>query len=156
MPKPREKKTTGAENRETPGTALPPRRETAAREGGHRTRTPGNARSGADPSPPGPTVYMTSTEAQNGFGRVLDTVARQGTVMITKHNATQAVVMSIEQYEALTQAPRPDLNLLTEEFDAMVERMQTPEAGAGLLAAFRASPEELSRAAVAAAKLGIQ
>src|SRR4051794_3396970 len=105
---------------------------------------------GAELPPPGSTVYMTSTEAQNAFGRVLETVARQGTVMITKHNATQAVVMSVERYEALTRAPRPDLNLLSEEFDAMVARMQTPEAHAGLLAAFRASPEELSQAAVAA------
>jgi prevent-host-death family protein len=95
---------------------------------------------------------MTSTEAQNGFGRVLDTVARQGTVLITKHNATQAVVISVERYEALTQGPASGLDTLTAEFDDLLRRMQSPEARAGVRAAFAASPDELSRAAVAAAR----
>lgn len=95
---------------------------------------------------------MTSTEAQNGFGRMLDTVARDGTVLIKKHNVTQAVVMSVDRYEALTKADAPDLDALTAEFDEMLARMQTPEAEAAMLRAFRASPEELGRAALAAAK----
>lgn len=100
----------------------------------------------------GPTVYMTSTEAQNGFGRVLDTVARDGTVLITKHNAPQAVVMSVGRYRELTGIESPDLDLLTREFDEMVRRMQTREVREAVDAAFWATPEELSRAAVAAGK----
>lgn len=100
----------------------------------------------------GDVVRMTSTEAQNGFGRVLDTVARGGTVLITKHNATQAVVMSVDRYEALTREEAPDLDALTAEFDAMLERMQTPGAEEAMLRALRSSPEELGRAAVAAAQ----
>jgi len=100
----------------------------------------------------GEVVTMTSTEAQNGFGRMLDTVARDGTVLIKKHNVTQAVVMSVDRYEALTKADAPDLDALTAEFDEMLARMQTPEAEAAMLRAFRASPEELGRAALAAAK----
>jgi antitoxin Phd len=100
----------------------------------------------------GPTVYMTSTEAQNGFGRVLDTVARDVTVLITKRNAPQAVVMSVERYRELTGVDSPDLELLTHEFDEMVRRMQTPEVREAVDAAFWATPEEVSRAAVAAAK----
>jgi len=116
----------------------------------HRTRsTLDTARSAARR---GPLVHMSSTEAQNGFGRVLDTVARGGKVMITKHNTTQAVVMSVEEYDALTQAPAPELDLLTAEFDELLLRMQTPHARAGLRDAFGASPDELSRAAVAAAR----
>jgi len=110
------------------------------------------SRGAGRPSPRGSVVYMTSTEAKNGFGRVLDTVARQGTVLITRRDEPQAVVMSIERYEALTGSTSPDLDTLTAEFDQLLERMQTPEAQAGLQAAFRASPEELSRAAVAAAR----
>lgn len=95
-------------------------------------------------------VRMTSTEAQNGFGRVLDTVARGGTVFVTKHKSTQAVVMSLDRYEALTRGDGPDLDALTAEFDAMFERMQTPEVRAGIRSGLSASPAELGQAARAA------
>lgn len=93
---------------------------------------------------------MTSTEAQNGFGRMLDTVARDGTVLITKHNVTQAVVMSVDRYEALTRRDEPALDTLTAEFDEMLARMQTPEVRAGIRAGLSASPAELAEAALAA------
>lgn len=99
---------------------------------------------------------MTSTEAQNGFGRMLDAVARGGTVLITKHNATQAVVMSVDRYEALTRAESPSLEALTAEFDALLEQMQEPGAEEAMLEAFRASPGELARAALAAAKRDLE
>jgi antitoxin Phd len=60
--------------------------------------------------------------------------------------------MSVERYEELTRASGPDLNTLTAEFDALLERLQTPEARAGLREAFRATPDELAHAAVAAAR----
>jgi hypothetical protein len=41
---------------------------------------------------------------------------------------------------------------LTEEFDALLARMQTPSAKSGMAAAFDATPEQLSRAAVKAAR----
>lgn len=97
-------------------------------------------------------VRMTSTEAQNGFGRMLDTVAKGGTVLITRHNATQAVVMSVARYEALTRPERPSLQALTAEFDAMLERMQEPEVRAGIRAGLSASPAELGQAALEAAQ----
>ena len=98
----------------------------------------------------GAPVVMTSTEAQNGFGRMLDTVARDGTVMITKHNVTQAVVISADRYEALTRADTPKLDLLTAEFDAMLERMQDPEVQAGIQAGLSAFQRQPGRAALAA------
>jgi antitoxin Phd len=104
--------------------------------------------------PGGATVVMTSTEAQNGFGRVLDTVARDGTVLITRHNATQAVVISADRYEALTRAQTPSLDSLSAEFDQMLARMQTDAARTGIRDAFAASPSELGRAAVEAARHG--
>lgn len=114
---------------------------------GRRTRN-----DSARASSPGPVVSMTSTEAQNGFGRVLEAVARNGTVFITRHNTKQAVVMSVEQYEALTGEGTPDLDTLTAEFDRLLERMQAPGALEGMLAALRVSPEQFGRAAVAAAR----
>lgn len=100
----------------------------------------------------GDVVRMTSTEAQNGFGRMLDVVAKGSTVLITKHNATQAVLMSVDQYEALTRAEPPSLDALTAEFDEMLARMQEPGAEEAMLRAFRASPEELGRLALADAQ----
>jgi antitoxin Phd len=126
-------------------TGQPTGKRTTGRQNGRAHSRPVAAASG-------PAVYMTSTEAQNGFGRVLDIVARGGTVVITRRNAAQAVVMSVERYHSLTGLNSPDLSLLTEEFDELVRRMQTPEVREAVSAAFWASPEELSRAAVAAAK----
>jgi hypothetical protein len=60
--------------------------------------------------------------------------------------------MSVERYEALTQASASELDTLTAEFNELLERMQSPEARAGMQDAFRASPDELSRAALAAAQ----
>lgn len=112
-----------------------------------------------DGDPLEPMARMTSTEARNRFGRVLDVVARNEIVVITKHGATKAVVMSPEIFQALTgvdpdqpEADRPDLDLLAKEFDELVRRMQTPEAREGMRAFSRMSPEELGRAAVEAAQ----
>ena len=58
---------------------LPQLDETAAsaeRQGTQRSR-PAPPPPGAREVAPGPTVSMTSTEAQNGFGRMLEMVARQ-------------------------------------------------------------------------------
>lgn len=99
----------------------------------------------------GKIVTMTSTEAQNGFGRVLDAVAEGGTVRIRKHNVTRAVVISAERYDALTRTESSTLDELTAEFDDLLARMQTPQAHAGMQAAFDAAPDALGAAAVAAA-----
>jgi antitoxin Phd len=112
----------------------------------------GGGRRPLQPTRRGSVVVMTSTEAQNGFGRVLDTVARDGTVLIKKHNTTQAVVISVDRYEALTQASAPALDTLTTEFDELLARMQTSQARAAMRDAFGASPDELGRSAVEAAR----
>jgi prevent-host-death family protein len=118
-------------------------------------RTPGrqNGRAHSRPAAAasGPAVYMTSTQAQNGFGRVLDIVAREGTVVITRRNATQAVVISVERYEALTRTEEPGLDALAAEYDDLLAKMSTPAAREGVLRAIRSSPDELARIAVAAA-----
>jgi hypothetical protein len=41
-----------------------------------------------------------------------------------------------------------EIDTLTAEFDALLERMQTPQARAAMRRAFDATPEELGRAAV--------
>ena len=50
------------------------------------------------------------------------------------------------------EAPQAKLNTLTEQFDTLLERMQSPQARRGMAAAFRADNKQLEKAAVAAAR----
>lgn len=97
-------------------------------------------------------ISVTATEAQNEFGRMLDTVAQGRLVLITRHNTPRAVLMSVDRFEALSRAGETVLDTLTAEFDALLERMQKPRSRAGMRKAFGASPAQLGRAAVKAAR----
>jgi antitoxin Phd len=104
----------------------------------------------AAPIPPG--TAFTATDAKKEFGRVLEIVLRGGRVLITRHDQPKAVVLSMDEFNALTQATARTLETLGGHFDALLAGMQTPKARAGLRAAFEATPGELGRAAVAAAR----
>jgi antitoxin Phd len=96
---------------------------------------------------------VTATDAKKQFGRVLEMVLRGGAVVITKHDAPKAIVLSMDEFNALTQgAAVSPLEGLSADFDAVLARMQTPRARAGMKAAFAASPRALGRAAAAAAR----
>ncbi len=98
------------------------------------------------------TSSISSTEAKNKFGHVLDLVMRGDVIVITKHDAPKAVLLSIEEYNALAHGATRQLDTLTDEFDALLERMQTPDARRAMKAAFDASPAQLGKAAVRAAR----
>jgi antitoxin Phd len=95
---------------------------------------------------------FTATEAKNRFGRVLDTAVEKGAVAITRHDAPKAVLLAVEEYDALVAAGERTLDSLTSEFDELLARMQTPGARKGMAEAFNATPTRLGRAAVVAAK----
>jgi prevent-host-death family protein len=97
-----------------------------------------------------PTVA--ATRIKNEFGAVLEQAVRGGAVAITKHDTPKAVLISYDEFQALVKARSPDLGDLTAEYDVLLARMQTPAAEKGMEAAFNASPAELGRAAVKAAK----
>ena len=97
-------------------------------------------------------VSYTATEAQNEFGRLLEQAIQGTTVLITKHDSPRAVLISIDHFQALQDAPQAKLNTLTEQFDTLLERMQSPKARRGMAAAFRADSKQLGKAAVAAAR----
>lgn len=97
---------------------------------------------------------MSATQAKNEFGRVLDMVMQGDVIVITKHDAPKAVILSIEEFNALAQGATRQLDTLTEEFDALLDRMQTPDARRAMKAAFNASPARLGKAAVRAARKG--
>lgn len=97
-----------------------------------------------------PTV--SASRLRNAIGTVFDQVTLDGAVVITKHDAPKAVLLSYAEFEALTQSATPVLDDLSERFDALLAGMQTPKAKAGVAAAFNATPQELGAAAVKAAR----
>lgn len=97
-----------------------------------------------------PTV--TASRLKNEFGTVFEQAAITGAVVITKHNTPKAVLLSYAEFEALIAPAIPALDDLNERFDELLATMQTPEAKAGVAAAFDATPEELGAAAVTAAR----
>lgn len=103
----------------------------------------------------GESISMTATEAQNEFGRLLDSVAHDRVIVITRHNTPRAVLMSIEKFDALAGAEAAMLDTLTDEFDALLAKMQTPEVRAATRRAFDASPDELRSAAMEAARTSV-
>jgi antitoxin Phd len=94
----------------------------------------------------------TATEAKNEFGRLLEQAIHGTTVLITKHDAPRAVLISIDHFQTLQEAPQAKLNTLSEQFDTLLERMQSPKARRGMAAAFRADNKQLGKAAAAAAR----
>ena len=101
---------------------------------------------------PSATSTVTATDVKNEFGRVLESVIQGGRVVITKHDQPKAVLLSVREFNALNNAKRIKLDTLSGEFDALLARMQKPAARTGMKAAFDASPKQLGKAAVAAAR----
>lgn len=93
---------------------------------------------------------VAASEAKNQFGQVLEAALRDGAVVITKHDTPKAVLLSIEELEAI--AARSRLDTLAREFDAKYARMQQPGFDKALDSAFGASPKQLGAAAVKAAR----
>jgi prevent-host-death family protein len=95
---------------------------------------------------------VSASRLKNEFGTVFEQAALNGAVVITRHDIPRAVLLSYAEFEALTASATPALDDLSERFDKMLATMQTPEAKAGVAAAFDATPEELGAAAVKAAR----
>jgi antitoxin Phd len=95
---------------------------------------------------------VSASEAKSEFGRVLEMAIQGGAVVITKHDAPKAVLISVENFNALSGAAQTKLDTLSREFDALLARMQTSKARRGMKAAFAASGKRLGKAAVAAAR----
>jgi antitoxin Phd len=93
---------------------------------------------------------VSASEAKNQFGQVLEAALRDGAVVITKHDTPKAILLSIEELEAI--AARSRLDSLAREFDAKYARMQQPGFDKALAGAFAASPKQLGAAAVKAAR----
>lgn len=110
-----------------------------------------DTRSASSMPPPGELESVTASEAKGTFGAVLDRVVTRGAIAITKHDQIRAVILPIEQYEALLAQRKSPLSELEGEFDALVDKMQTARAHAAGRTLFDAKPEQLGRVAVARA-----
>jgi len=97
---------------------------------------------------------FTITEFKEQARDVIDLVAECKAVAILRHKTPEVVLIPVHDYIELVKLRRERLNVLTQRYDEMVSRMRTPEAAVGVDALFKATPEELGRAAVTAAKRG--
>ena len=95
---------------------------------------------------------VAATRLKNEFGTVLEQALRGGAVAITRHDTPKAILISYDEFQALVKTRSHTLSDLTAEYDVLLARMQTPKARKGMAAAFNASPAELCRAAVKAAR----
>jgi len=91
----------------------------------------------------------TASEAKHRFGQLLDTAVRAGPVAITKQRKPTAVLISLDDYKALTQVEDRSLEVLSAEFDRRFETMQAPGAAAAMQRAFDTPEEQLGAFAVA-------
>ena len=94
---------------------------------------------------------VAASDAKNQFGQVLESALRGGAVVITKHETPKAVLLSIEELDALTR-PRAQLDALGAKLDALVAEMHQPRARAAVDKLFAAGPKELGAAAVKAVR----
>lgn len=93
-----------------------------------------------------------ATKAKNNFGRILESVLQGGRVVITKHDMPKAILISMDDFNSLSGAMDLGLVTLRGEFDALFARMQNHEARRAMKSAFHASPKDLGKAAVIAAR----
>lgn len=89
-----------------------------------------------------------ATAAKNSFGKLMQAASRKGAVAITRRNEPEAVLLSLDEYQALVESGANKLNNLTAEFDSMLDQMQTSKSKRGAKTAFNATPTTLGRAAV--------
>src|SRR5437660_5927144 len=94
---------------------------------------------------PADAPQITASVAKNAFGRILDRVAREGRLAITKHDEPCAVLISLDEYRALVGAGASTLDTLSAEFDALFERMQKPGMSAAMQRAFAMPSAALGR-----------
>lgn len=93
-----------------------------------------------------------ATRFKNTLSAVLERTLRGGAVAITKHETPKAVLLSYDEFVALTKSRGDSLSDLGGQFDGLLARLQTPVARKGLAAAFDATPAQIGAAAVKAAR----
>jgi prevent-host-death family protein len=91
---------------------------------------------------------VSATVAKNSFSAILDKAVAGGIVAITKRDKPRAVVLSMDEYQALQSRAANPLGELHSEFDALFGTMQRPSARAAGSKLFSASSAKLGKAAL--------
>lgn len=99
-----------------------------------------------------PAIVVRSTDAQNEFGRVFDRAMAGRDVAISKHGVIRAFLVSAERYHELVRHQSVELDALSSRFEQLYASMQRPEVRAATSRALRASPRDMGKAAVVAAR----
>ena len=74
---------------------------------------------------------VTITEFKEQVREVIDLVAECRAIAILRHKTPEAVLIPVDDYIELVKLRRERLNVLTQRYDDMISRMQTPDAAAG-------------------------
>ena len=85
-----------------------------------------------------------ATDFKQHVGKYLD-IARSGRVIIERQRRPAAVLISVEEYEALNPAASQVIDRLTEEFTVLLSRMQRPAFHRAMDKSFAASPADLGK-----------
>jgi antitoxin Phd len=102
--------------------------------------------------PATPPRTVPATDAKNEFGSILESAVQTGPVVITKHEAPKAILVSVERLIALLAKHEPNLQALSSEFDGLVARMRTQNSRIAARSLFTAAAEELGEAALTGAQ----
>lgn len=92
-----------------------------------KSRTPPSIREPAGAYRTRGMIEITSSAAKNHFGEVIEQVAGGQVVAVKRHNQTIGVIVPVDEYERMRKATSGKLNLLTAQFDQLVEQMQQPD-----------------------------
>jgi prevent-host-death family protein len=94
-------------------------------------------------------TIVAASEIKLRFGALLDSVVHGAPVAISKHDEPKAVLLSMDEFRALVALRQSSLDVMTSEFDELLESMQTKQAKTGIARAFASSPKQLGAAAAA-------
>lgn len=95
----------------------------------------------------GVVATVSSTEAQNSLGDLLERAAQGDRIVITRYGKRQAVILAAEDYDALLAEEEVSLEALEQEFEETMARIQTPDQARAVDALFQISGKELGEAA---------
>jgi len=99
-------------------------------------------------------VDVPSAELKDSLGTFLSRAERGEVFRVLRHGRSSAVLLSAEAFTALIKSVPDPVAALREDFDRLLQRMQTPEAAAAGDALFAASGAQIGAMATAQARKG--
>jgi prevent-host-death family protein len=92
-----------------------------------------------------------ASTVKNKFREVAEQAAK-GAIAISRYSRPELVIMTAEEYVRLEKLRRAPLDALTGQFDDLVAKMQTAKSQKAVQTLFGATPADLGKAALKAAR----